>query len=66
MSRMSRANNAACESAGATVESVVTTNANSAAIDMQKQKREEQLLERRRALLHTAEEDGKTTAPVTE
>lgn len=66
MPRMSRANNAAGESAGATVESVVTTNANSAAIDMQKQKSEEQLLERRRELLQPAREDGNTSAPVAE
>ena len=66
MSRMSRANNAAGESAGAAVESVVNTNANSTAIDMQKQKREEQLLERRRELLQPAGEDGNTSAPVAE
>lgn len=66
MSRMSRANNAAGESAGAAVESVVNTNANSTAIDMQKQKREEQLLERRRELLQPAREDGNTSAPVAE
>jgi len=60
------ANSTAGESAGATVESVVTTNANSAAIDMQKQKREDQLLERRRELLQLAGEDGNTSAPVAE
>ena len=66
MPRMSRANNAAGESAGAAVESVVNTNANSTAIDMQKQPREEQLLERRRELLQPAGEDGNTSAPVAE
>lgn len=57
--RKSRTNNTTGESTEVGVD-------NSTAIDMQKQKREEQLLERRRALLQTAGEDGKTTAPVTE
>ena len=62
----SRSDNTASESAKVAAEGGVNTNANSAAIDMQKQKREDQLLERRRELLQPAGEDGNTSAPVAE